>query len=69
MEEEVRERRKEEQRNKIRMREHEDNGGKIFACATCLKIRQSEGSEMCPLSTMKDLYKTVKESDKIVTFS
>ncbi len=45
-----------------------DRGGKIFACGTCLKIRQSKGSETCPLSTMKDLYNMVKESDKLVTF-
>jgi uncharacterized protein involved in oxidation of intracellular sulfur len=45
-----------------------DEGGKIFACGTCLKLRQSEGLEMCSLSTMKDLYEVVKESDKIVTF-
>ncbi|MBI4721734.1 MAG: DsrE family protein [Candidatus Stahlbacteria bacterium] len=45
-----------------------DNGGKIFACGTCLKIRHSEGSNMCPLSTMKDMYEIIKESDKIVTF-
>jgi len=50
------------------MRLFVDNGGKILACGTCLKIRQSEGSEMCPLSTMKDLYEMIKESDKIVTF-
>jgi sulfur relay (sulfurtransferase) complex TusBCD TusD component (DsrE family) len=45
-----------------------DNGGTIFACGSCLKIRQSEGSEMCPLSTMRDLYDIVRGSDKIVTF-
>jgi sulfur relay (sulfurtransferase) complex TusBCD TusD component (DsrE family) len=45
-----------------------DNGGEIFACGSCLKIRQSEGSEMCPLSTMKDLYEIIKECDKVVTF-
>ncbi len=45
-----------------------NNGGKIFACGTCLKIRLSEGSGMCPLSTMKELYEIVKESEKIVTF-
>jgi uncharacterized protein involved in oxidation of intracellular sulfur len=50
------------------MRSFVDNGGKIFACGTCLKIRQSEGSELCPVSTMKDLYDIVKESDRIVTF-
>ena len=50
------------------MRSFVDSGGKIFACGTCLKIRQSEGSEMCPLSTMKDLYEIVKWADKVVTF-
>ncbi len=45
-----------------------DNGGEIFACGSCLKIRQSEGSEVCPLSTMKDLYEIIKMSDRTVTF-
>jgi uncharacterized protein involved in oxidation of intracellular sulfur len=45
-----------------------DTGGTTSACGTCLKIRQSEGSEICPLSTMKDLYEIVKECDKVVTF-
>jgi len=44
-----------------------NNGGEIFACGTCLKIRNSEGTEICPLSTMNDLYKIVKESDKVIT--
>jgi len=43
-------------------------GGKILACGTCLKIRHAEGSEMCPLSTMGDLYEIVQESDKVLTF-
>jgi uncharacterized protein involved in oxidation of intracellular sulfur len=50
------------------MKSYVDNGGKIFACGSCLKIRNSGGSEICPLSTMKDLYVIIKESDKIVTF-
>lgn len=45
-----------------------DSGGKIYACGTCLKIRQSDGTELCPLSTMNDLYDIVKESDRVVTF-
>jgi uncharacterized protein involved in oxidation of intracellular sulfur len=45
-----------------------DNGGKIFACGSCLKIRHSKGSETCPISTMEDLYTIVKDSDRIVTF-
>ena len=45
-----------------------NQGGKIFACGSCLRIRQSEGSEMCPMSSMADLYEIVNESDKIITF-
>lgn len=44
-----------------------DNGGEILACGTCLKIRNSQGSEMCPLSTMNDLYQLIKESDKVIS--
>lgn len=44
------------------------SGGKILACGTCLNIRHSEGSDMCPISTMEDLYKIISESDKVVTF-
>lgn len=43
-------------------------GGQIFACGTCIKSRNQEGSEMCPISTMKDMYDIVRESDKVVTF-
>jgi sulfur relay (sulfurtransferase) complex TusBCD TusD component (DsrE family) len=44
------------------------SGGKIFACGTCIKSREQEDSEMCLISTMKDMYEIVKESDKVVTF-
>lgn len=50
------------------MRSFVDAGGKILACGTCLKLRQSEGSELCPISTMKDLHDIVRESDKVLTF-
>lgn len=43
-------------------------GGKILACGTCLKLRGSDGSEICPLSSMKDLYEIIKGCDKVVTF-
>lgn len=45
-----------------------DDGGTIFACGTCLTIRNSEGSKTCPMSTMNDLYDIVRESDKVVSF-
>jgi uncharacterized protein involved in oxidation of intracellular sulfur len=43
-------------------------GGHIQACGTCLKIRQSESSDICPLSTMQDMYDIVKDSDRVLTF-
>ena len=45
-----------------------DSGGKILACGTCLKSRQSEGLEICPLSTMQDCYDVIMDSQKIITF-
>lgn len=53
---------------KEQMQAFADNGGKILACGTCLKLRHSEGSELCPLSTMADLHALIRESDKVVTF-
>ena len=44
------------------------NKGEILACGTCLKIRNKESTDVCPMSTMKDLYEMVKDSDKILTF-
>ena len=43
-------------------------GGTIYACGTCIKSREQQSSEICPLSTMKDLYHLVRDSDKVVTF-
>ncbi len=42
-------------------------GGTFLACGTCLKIRNSEGSDICPLSTLKDHYEIVRDCDKLVT--
>lgn len=43
-------------------------GGQFLACSTCLKLRESAGSEVCPLSTLKDLYEIVRDSDRLLTF-
>jgi uncharacterized protein involved in oxidation of intracellular sulfur len=43
-------------------------GGEILACGTCLKSRNMDGSEVCPLSTMIDCLKIVEWADKTVTF-
>ena len=44
------------------------SGGKIYACGNCIKSRKQESSELCPISTIKDMYDIIKESDKVVTF-
>ena len=44
-----------------------DAGGEFLACGACLKLRQSEGSEICPLSTLKDQYEIVRHSDRLIT--
>jgi uncharacterized protein involved in oxidation of intracellular sulfur len=44
-----------------------DAGGEFLACGACLKLRNSEGSEVCPLSTLKDQYELVRDSDRVIT--
>ena len=48
------------------MRSFVDGGGAIAACQSCRKIHQLGGLELCPISTMADLYALVHECDKIV---
>jgi sulfur relay (sulfurtransferase) complex TusBCD TusD component (DsrE family) len=43
-------------------------GGEILACGTCLKSRNKEGTEACPLSTMVDCIKMVAWADRTLTF-
>ncbi|MBI5789146.1 MAG: DsrE family protein [Candidatus Schekmanbacteria bacterium] len=50
------------------MRSFAGKGGEIFACGTCLNLRLSKGSKLCPLATIADLYKIIEESDKVLTF-
>ena len=50
------------------MRNFSEVGGSILACGTCLKIRQSEGSAICPISTMQDLHVLIRDSDKVLSF-
>ena len=42
--------------------------GQIMACGTCLQLRESSGSELCPLSTLKDLYELIRDADRVVSF-
>ena len=42
--------------------------GKIFACGTCIKSRNREGTETCPVNSIKDLHRIIKECDKLISF-
>jgi hypothetical protein len=50
------------------LRSFVENKGEISACGPCLKVRQKEGSGVCPTSTMKDFLRLVEGSDKLLTF-
>ena len=43
-------------------------GGEIMACGTCLKSRQLNGTDACPLSNMVDCINMVTWADRVVTF-
>ena len=43
--------------------------GKIFACSTCLKVRNKAGVASCPTSSMDELLKMIEESNKVLVFS
>jgi uncharacterized protein involved in oxidation of intracellular sulfur len=44
------------------------SNGAIYACGSCIKSHEQESSDMCPISTMKDMYDIVNKSNKVVTF-
>jgi uncharacterized protein involved in oxidation of intracellular sulfur len=44
------------------------SGGNIFACGTCLRLRNQEGTNLCPVSSLSDLYDIIKKSEKTLTF-
>jgi hypothetical protein len=45
-----------------------DAGGQSLACGTYLRLRDSKGSEICPLSSLRDQYELVPDSDRVATF-
>jgi sulfur relay (sulfurtransferase) complex TusBCD TusD component (DsrE family) len=44
------------------------NGGDIFTCATCAKLRGVEEVKSCTITSIIDLYEIVKRSKKVLTF-
>lgn len=45
-----------------------EEGGKIYACGTCLKLRDAGPTDLLPLAGMKDLRAIIAESDRLITF-
>lgn len=43
-------------------------GGEVHACGSCLELRRTSASALCPVSTLKDLHEIVRDSDKLLTF-
>ncbi|MBC7124147.1 MAG: DsrE family protein [Bacteroidales bacterium] len=52
----------------VQMRKFTAEGGTILACGTCLKSRQMDGTELCPISTMADCIQMVEWADRVITF-
>ena len=49
------------------IRNYLDLGGKTYSCTSCMRIRQKESTEACPLSKMEDIYKIIAESDRVIS--
>ena len=43
-------------------------GGEVLACGTCLKSRDMDATEICPISTMIDCVELVEWADKVLVF-
>lgn len=41
---------------------------RIIACGTCMKIRNQESTQACPMGGLEDFYTLVATSDKVLTF-
>ena len=44
------------------------NNGELFACGTCITYRNKNSSELCPISSMADLYGIINNADKLISF-
>nr|WP_245549664.1 DsrE family protein [Natronococcus occultus] len=49
------------------MEAFDEAGGELLACGTCLEIRNSDESEVCPISTMSDLLEAVTTANRVLT--
>lgn len=45
-----------------------DNKGELLACGTCMKNRQKQESNFCPIATLDDMLEIVEWSDRLISF-
>jgi uncharacterized protein involved in oxidation of intracellular sulfur len=45
-----------------------DSKGELLACGTCMKNRQKQESNFCPIATLDDMLEIVEWSDRLVNF-
>jgi sulfur relay (sulfurtransferase) complex TusBCD TusD component (DsrE family) len=45
-----------------------NSNGTVLARGTCIKARNSQGTEGCPTSTMNDCIKMIEWAEKVITF-
>lgn len=43
-------------------------GGQALSCGTCLRIRNMDASELCPISSMDELVRLTEEADRTLVF-
>ena len=44
------------------------NNGELYACGTCITYRNKNSGELCPISSMADLYEIINKADKLISF-
>lgn len=53
---------------KQKVEEFIDLGGVVMGCQTCFKSRQLDGTKICKVSCIQDLYDLVKKNQIVLTF-
>lgn len=44
------------------------NNGVVLACGSCIKARNGNSSDVCPISTMNDCIQMVEWADRVISF-
>jgi len=53
---------------KKQLDEFVQNNGTVLACGTCMKSRNQDETDVCPISTMVDCVNMIEWAERVVTF-